>query len=52
MLLNRKRVKFWQKLVFGFMAVLMALFLVGGGLYLIVGVVFGVSLPEIGRAHV
>ena len=50
MLLNRKRVKFWQKLVFGFMAVLMALFLVGGGLYLIVGVVFGVSLPGLNQS--
>ena len=30
MLLNRKRVKFWQKIVFGFMAALMAGFLVFG----------------------
>ena len=28
MLLDRKRVKYWQKWVFGFMAVIMALFLV------------------------
>jgi tetratricopeptide (TPR) repeat protein len=30
MLLNRKRVKFWQKIVFGFMAALMASFLIFG----------------------
>jgi tetratricopeptide (TPR) repeat protein len=30
MLLNRKRVKFWQKIVFGFMAALMAGFLIFG----------------------
>jgi tetratricopeptide (TPR) repeat protein len=30
MLLNRKRVKFWQKIIFGFMAVLMAGFLIFG----------------------
>ena len=30
MLLNRQRVKFWQKIVFGFMAVLMAGFLIFG----------------------
>ncbi len=30
MLLNRQRVKFWQKIIFGFMAVLMAGFLIFG----------------------
>ncbi len=30
MLLNRKRVKFWQKIIFGFMAALMASFLIFG----------------------
>ena len=30
MLLNRQRVKFWQKIIFGFMAVLMASFLIFG----------------------
>ncbi len=30
MLLNRRKVKFWQKLIFGFMAVLMASFLIFG----------------------
>ena len=30
MLLNRKKVKFWQKIIFGFMAVLMAGFLIFG----------------------